>query len=65
MYEIYLDVCKVKLIDKGDSIILEFPSITYTSAIPRYNKQNNINNKNIIKKNSSINNPFVSNLQNT
>jgi hypothetical protein len=60
MYEIYLDVCQLKLIDKGDSFIIEIPSTTYTSVLPRYNKQNSINQKNI-NANNPIVNPFFIN----
>jgi hypothetical protein len=61
MYEIFLDVSKLKLIDKGDTILIEVPSITYTSSISQSNKQNNIHHKNITNKSLPINNSFLSN----
>lgn len=34
MYEIFIDVCQIKISEKDDKIVLELPSTTYTPAPP-------------------------------
>jgi hypothetical protein len=64
MYEIHLDVCKLKITDKPDKVVIEIPSTTYISSFNQL-KQNYKNaKKNLSAKKDKGNSAESGNLQN-